>query len=232
MSGGACRLLGDAAFPCGASGGRRGMIGSHPRGPRSPQVSDARRSATATSFRERGDQITAGRSSCPAGKALLFAAAERCFRLDQTRRLRAGGRDSEGRNLIQGATYPPYSPPDTCFNAQGESLWACRSIRRGLSYGCGGPRRRGRPAIQKHRSRQLQLSANGSLVYVTEVFRRTDAVGVGQIVTEQSNRGPLRRAPFMFLRFARRPTVAVRSQTGRASYGCMISRGDVDPVYI
>jgi len=50
---------------------------------------------------------------------VLFAAAEASF--DWTNAQVAVQADGTGerRNLIQGATYPRYSPPDTCFTRRG-----------------------------------------------------------------------------------------------------------------
>jgi serine/threonine-protein kinase len=217
MSGGAVQTLGDAAFPGGASWGRGGMIAFAPAWASVlRQVSDGGGAPQPLTRFEKGEINHRWPDFLPGGKAVLFAAAEASF--DWTNAQVAVQADGTGerRNLIQGATYPRYSPSGHLLYAQGGGLMAVPFDPQLLEVmGAAVPVVEGVLQSRNTGAAQYSFSANGSLVYVTGGVQedRRRLVWVNRNGAEQPVAAPARA--FMFLRLspdARQVAVAIAEQ--------------------
>ena len=217
MSGGAVQTLGDAAFSGGASWSRGGMIAFAPAWASVlRQVSDGGGAPQLLTRFEKGEINHRWPEFLPGGKAVLFAAAEASF--DWTNAQVAVQADGTGerRNLIQGATYPRYSPSGHLLYAQGGGLMAVPFDPQRLEVmGAAVPVVEGVLLSRNTGAAQYSFSGNGSLVYVTGGVQedRRRLVWVNRNGAEQPVAAPARA--FMFVRLspdARRVAASIAEQ--------------------
>src|SRR6266403_538006 len=217
MSGGALQTLGDAAFSGGASWSRGGMIAFAPAWASVlRQVSDGGGAPQLLTRFEKGEINHRWPEFLPGGKAVLFAAAEASF--DWTNAQVAVQADGTGerRNLIQGATYPRYSPSGHLLYAQGGGLMAVPFDPQRLEVmGAAVPVVEGVLQSRNTGAAQYSFSANGSLVYVAGGVQedRRRLVWVSRNGAEQPVAAPARA--YMFPRLspdARRVAVVIAEQ--------------------
>src|SRR6266403_1755963 len=217
MSGGAVQTLGDAAFSGGASWSSGGMIAFAPAWASVlRQVSDGGGAPQLLTRFEKGEINHRWPEFLPGGKAVLFAAAEASF--DWTNAQVAVQADGTGerRNLIQGATYPRYSPSGHLLYAQGGGLMAVPFDPQRLEVmGAAVPVVEGVLLSRNTGAAQYSFSGNGSLVYVTGGVQedRRRLVWVNRNGAEQPVAAPARA--FMFVRLspdARRVAASIAEQ--------------------
>jgi Tol biopolymer transport system component len=217
MSGGAVQTLGDAAFPGGASWGRGGMIAFAPAWASVlRQLPEAGGAPQLLTRFEKGEINHRWPEFLPGGEAVLFAAAESSF--DWTNAQVAVQADGTGerRNLIQGATYPRYSPSGHLLYAQAGGLMAVPFDPQRLEVmGAAVPVVEGVLQSRNTGAAQYSFSANGSLVYVTGSVQedRRRLVWVNRNGAEEPVAAPARA--YMFPRLspdARRIAVAMAEQ--------------------
>jgi len=211
------QTLGDAQFPGGASWGRGGMIAFAPAWASVlRQMSEAGGAPQPLTRFEKGEINHRWPEFLPGGKAVLFAAVESSF--DWTNAQVAVQADGTGerRNLIQGATYPRYSPSGYLLYAQGGGLMAVPFDPHRLQVmGAAVPVVEGVLQSRNTGAAQYSFSGNGSLVYVTGGVQedRRRLVWVNRNGAEQPVAAPARA--FMFLRLspdARRVAVTIAEQ--------------------
>jgi Tol biopolymer transport system component/predicted Ser/Thr protein kinase len=168
VSGGATLVLGDAAFPRGASWGSQGTIIFAPSGDSLIlQVTDAGGPSQPITRLEKGDISQRWPAFLPDGKAVLFAAGTIAANSpDEHVAIQAVGTGPRF-NLTQGGTYPKYAPSGHMVYMQKGTLMAMPFDARRLAVtGVAVPVVEGVLQSPINGSAQFSFSNTGSLVYI------------------------------------------------------------------
>ncbi len=168
VGGGAALILGDAAFPRGASWGNQGMIALAPTNISVlQQVPDAGGTPQPLTRFKKGETSHRWPEFLPGGKAVLFAEGPATGSWTNAQIAVQSFGTSERRNLISGGTHPRYAPSGHLVYAQGGNLMAVPfDPLRLTATGAAVPVVEGVLQSPLSGGAQYSLSAAGSLVYV------------------------------------------------------------------